>query len=188
MSEAKKGGIKKGQYLGGIRNIDDLKSRCYISDETDCWHWRLGKTQGKYPKVNFKIHGESHSRTGLRTVFLLLGRDVPEGHTVYHYKCQSTDCLNPAHLKAGTHKQKWAHIKAEGYMRGNPSRIAANKAIAMKRCKVAPHLDLILNSDKTSPELAKELGLHESTIRAARTRRTGSAQLANSSVFMWRPA
>jgi hypothetical protein len=189
MSEKQKGGIKMGQYLGGIRNIDDLKMRCLIDDETDCWHWRLGKTKGKYPKISFKISGEAQSRTGVRAVFVLLGRDVPDGYTVYHYKCHSIDCLNPAHLKMGTHKEKWAHIKAEGYMRGNPTRLLANKATAMKRCKVAAHLGLILNSDKTSVELAKELGIHASTIRSARSRSsTGAPQVANASVFTWRPA
>lgn len=188
MSEKQKGGIKKGQHLGGIRTIGDLKMRCTVNDETDCWHWRLGKTQGKYPKVSFRINGETQARTGLRAVFLVLGRDVPQGMTVYHYKCNANDCLNPAHLKMGTHQEKWAHIREAGYLRGRPERSAANKAIAMKRCKVAEHMDLILHSNKNSEELGRELGLNPSTIRAARSGRVGSAQVANSSVFNWMPA
>lgn len=188
MTEKQKGGVKKGQYMGGIRTIEDLRSRCTVDYETDCWHWRLGKTQGKYLKISFRINGETQARTGLRAVFLVLGRDVPKGMTVYHYKCNAVDCLNPAHLKMGTHQEKWAHIKKAGYMKGNPKRSATNKAIAMKRCKVAEHMDLILHSDKTSVELGKELGLHDSTIRAARNKRVGSAQIANSSVFTWMPA
>ena len=183
-----KPGVKLGQWLGGIRNLQDMKNRCRINDETDCWHWMGAKTGGKYPKVSMKVNGVERAFTGVKTVFLLMGKEVPEGMTVYHHKCNTLDCLNPAHLRVGTHKEKWAHIKEMGYLRGDPARAATNKAIAMKRCKVAEHLDLILNSDKTSTQLGEELGLHASTIRAARRRGTGAPQVANSSIFNWRPA
>jgi hypothetical protein len=132
-----KPGVKLGQWLGGIRNLQDMKNRCRIDDETNCWHWLGGKTGGKYPKVCMKFNGKERAFTGVKTVMLLMGKEVGEGLTVYHYKCNSLDCLNPAHLRIGTHKEKWAHIKEMGYLRGDPARAAVNKAIAMKRCKVA---------------------------------------------------
>jgi hypothetical protein len=188
MTEKAKPGIKPGQWLGGIRNIADVKARCKVDYETDCWHWNGAKTGGKYPKISMKLNGHTQAFTGVKTSMLLIGKDVPEGMTVFHYKCNSIDCLNPDHLKIGTFKDKWAHIKEAGYLRGDPARAAANKAISMKRCKVAAHMDLILNSDKNSVELGKELGIHPSTIRAARSRGVGSAQVANASIFTWRPA
>lgn len=185
---SKKPGIKEGQWCGGIRSITDLKNRCRIDDETGCWNWMGGKTKGKYPKISMKIHGVNHAFSGVKVAMLLSGHEVGDGMTVFHYKCTSNGCLNPGHLKVGTFKDKWAHIKDAGYLRGSPSRSASNKAVAMKRCKVVEHMDLILNSDKTNTELAKELGLHRTTICNARKNLAGSSQIANASVFTWRPA
>lgn len=188
MSEKKTKETKKCQWIGSMKKISDIKARCVVDYETDCWHWRGAKANGRFPKISLKTKEGPKHFTGAKVAMLLTGHEVPKGMVVYHYKCHSVDCLNPAHLKIGTNRDKWEHIKREGYLRGDPSRAAINKAIAMKSCKVAKHMDEIMNSDKTSVQLAIELGIHQSTIRAARAKRKGSTQIINSSVFTWVPA
>jgi len=61
-----------------------------------CWLWPYGKNTDGYGFINgVRAH---------RHVLELVGRPVPEGLEVLH-QCDTPACINPAHLKHGTHSE-----------------------------------------------------------------------------------
>ena len=108
-----------GTYLGGIRNLDDLRLRCVVDEDTGCWHWRLSKCDG-VPKVHVThpaLPRPGHIMRGRRAALLLArGRDLPAGHVAYaRLTCQSADCVNPSHCQSGdrhAHGRQFGHAVA----------------------------------------------------------------------------
>lgn len=189
MTEKKqKGGVKKGHHSGGIRTLEDLKSRCVEDDFTGCWDWKLSLSQGKYPHASVYINGESRRMSGIKAALFVDGRDVPKGMTGYHHLCSNNLCMNPAHMTIGTHQQKWAHIKASGSLKGSAKRKAVNTTVKRSASKLTPHVEAIRASDEPSHVLAARLGCCAAAIRNIRTYRSHKPTVSNSSVFSWRPA
>lgn len=185
MTKKRTGGVKLGHDGGGIRTLDDLKNRCFIDDD-ECWIWRLSCQGGKYPKVYLASHGTCIA--GVKAALVLSGVEMIPGKTGYHYKCSNTKCCNPDHLKYGTHKQKWAHIKSAGFLRGDPLRKAVNSQVRRSSSHLTPHVAEIRASDEDNSQIAKRLNCLPETIRDIRAFKTHLPEVPNSSVFTWRPA
>jgi hypothetical protein len=188
MTEKKKSGVQKGQNLGGVRTLQDIYIRCHVNDETGCWEWRLSCNAGKYPKVTIYDPIKPFTTTGVRASLLLAGHKIGEGQTGYHYKCTNHKCVNPGHLKVGTHAEKWAHIKAQGWMKGDPLRKAINAQIKRNASFMTPHVKDIRASDESAEVWAARIGCCEATIRHIRAYRTHKYEVPNASVFSCRPA
>lgn len=89
----------KGKQMGGIRSEDDIKQRCWVDEETDCWHWRAGRVGNGEPSLYFPAWG--HNTTlGQALYFLRTGQRVPRGR-IYHCTCTLAGCANPKHRKLG---------------------------------------------------------------------------------------
>ena len=89
----------------GVRTIADLLARCWVDDDTGCWHWRLAKSGGLpslwYPPLE--------KRTTLSTVIChLVTGDVPKKGRVWHINCTTRGCANPEHRKNGTRSSQMA--------------------------------------------------------------------------------
>ena len=69
-----------------------------------------------YPK--FKIHGKT-TRI-YREVFKLCYGKIPKNKVVMHI-CDNRQCINPKHLKLGTHKQNMKDMKVKGRARNGSS-------------------------------------------------------------------
>ena len=87
-----------GRYLGGIRTLDDLMQRCYVSERTGCWHWRLCIDEGG-PQVSMVIAGRRIKARGRRAARLLAGLPVTR-RTVPAGGCTAHDCCYPQHTAA----------------------------------------------------------------------------------------
>jgi len=183
-----------GTHLGGIRDLDDLRLRCVVDDDTGCWHWRLSKCDG-VPKVHVThpaLPRPGHIMRGRRAALLLArGRDLPAGHVAYaRLSCTSKDCVNPAHCQSGDRHAHGRYLTQSGKVKGLLSKRKASRAMWDKRGrKVTPEVRAhILASDATTYALAKELNLSQFAVWSVR--KTGAVHtphLAQASVFTWRP-
>ena len=175
--------LPHGTYLGGIRTIKDLRDRCRINHETDCWHWSMGKDKG-IPKVHFVLKGKRHNTKGRRAaVMLKTGGTLPPGTMVWP-SCETLDCVNPAHTEQGT---KAEHIRTvvAPKLKQNPKLILWSRAYAREhRAKI--NMDQareIRGSIEKTGALCKRYGLAASVVRAIRRGDSWRETLMNASVF-----
>lgn len=173
-----------GAILGAIKNLDGIKARCDVNEDTDCWLWRFSVAgSAKVPHGHFNGRNLSMVRTAYR---FHTRRPVPAVMIVWR-TCCSKLCLNPQHMRQGTRAQHGQWVAEQGHMRGNIGRINACRAAAVSRTTVTADIARqIMASDKPHAEWARELGVTTQTVKRALVRRTEGG--ANSSVFTWRPA
>lgn len=178
--------MKGGMYLGGIRDIEDLRQRCRVCDETGCWHWGLAIVQG-VPSVHFVLNGKRMKQRGRRAAILLSGRSIPKGHVVFAKDiCKSDDCVNPDHSRSGNRNASGAALAASGKVKGLPTKIKASRESWKKRKKITEEMAVeIRASDESAYKLSKRLGISTYAIWACKVGRSHKPQGA--SVFNWRP-
>lgn len=182
----------KGTHLGGIRTVDDLKQRCAVDQETGCWHWRMAMCDG-VPRVHY-CHPQTGARLtgkGRRAALILERREaLPAGHVAWAKKCcASADCCNPDHAQSGT-KKKWGKwLTASGRVKNLPSKCAgARRAWDTRGRKITPEdVALIRSSDKSSREIAAEIGCSQYAAWSIRRKACRNEGMQNSSVWEWRP-
>lgn len=85
-------------------------SNCERGDgPDDCWHWKAGKNEGygSFWNVDGNVYAHRASLT--------LARQSPLGDKFALHSCSnSRDCINPHHLRAGTHQDNVADALAAG--------------------------------------------------------------------------
>lgn len=158
----------------GIYTIADVRSRCRISDEAECWHWRgafsVNTAKGsRIPVAHFPAINKPATVT--RIAVILSGRQPRE---VVWRKCQSDDCVNPAHLITGTRAQ-WGHwCERNGSLKGDPIRRAANRRAKLtKGAKLTPELaQWAIESQQCGRDVAHGLMVSATSVSRARLGRT----------------
>ena len=133
----------------GIRTIEDLRERCWIDTDTDCWHWR-GATSLGSPAVCIPGHGGA-GRMGRAVCFLKTGK-LPARGVIWHCVCATRHCANPEHLKPTTRSA----VMRKAIIKRGPAFVA--KAQAVKRARSTICNDeiaaAIRASDESLPVLA----------------------------------
>lgn len=184
--------IKKGQYLGGVRSVEDLRKRCVVDTDTGCWHWKQCFHQGS-PRV-IMPHPTTgkivHMRGRRAALVLQRGRDLPAGHKAWRRDCcESDDCVNPAHARSGTRLQWSAWARREGVYDTQAKRIAMRR-LAEKRTRVLDEAKRreIVESSESTYALAKRYGCSQFAVWRVRAGQDRTGQLLpGASVFSWRP-
>lgn len=82
-------------------------------DPRECWPWR-GSTSSGYGKVH--LSGRSVSVHRLAYMLAHQISTIPDGMHVLH-SCDRPTCVNPAHLRLGTHAENMADRSARGRTR-----------------------------------------------------------------------
>jgi hypothetical protein len=161
-----------GAYLGSTRTLEDLRGRCVIVPGCDCWHLR--KADGKPMPRDGKrhvvwIHGQG-AISATRAAWRLAGKPEPkEGRLVFR-ACTSYDCVNPQHLRVGTHMSRAAAQKATGRSM-TAAKLRANKEAGLKRSKVPADVRVwIAESPQTLHEVAHAVGIWPSYASEIRRR------------------
>jgi hypothetical protein len=179
-----KGGRKFGDDLGGIRTIEDLRLRCWINPDTECWEFRGGKAEPRVWLAALRI-----TTTLPRAAFLLAGKEARAGkYVVWRAVGCSEDCANPDHMRAGSRVQRFGQLSRAGRFSNNPARPLINRANVIKSGRTKLNMELvqyIRSSPKTGRALSKELGVSESVISRARLGQTWKLSTPAASVFAW---
>jgi hypothetical protein len=177
-------GSKPGQYLGGIRTLEELRLRCVCREsEDDCWHLRSarGRSMPTNRVHTVRIHGRKENFTATRASWLLSGKTIRTGFVVRRV-CESYDCVNPKHLKQGTRGDVARHNAKPGYLL-SPSQLAPLEVGRARSAKAtADHVRLIVESGLPSRDLAAQVPLSRGRIN--QIRREWASRPA-CSVFLW---
>ena len=160
-------------------NLEQIKARCVIEEETGCWHWTGALSDGKWPRVYAPNHSKEGSpiqvQTGRRAVWhVLTGKAIPDGYRV-HGRCDDPQCLNPDHMRCGPTAEWGKTLRRKGIYKGKAKRILANRATGRARSALTPELiKEITTSEETGEALASRLGLSRSVVSKARRGRAKS--------------
>lgn len=178
---------KKGQRLGGIYELEDLRIRCHIDADCGCWRWRLRLNRAGAAECCLMLDGKKLDITGRRAALLLAGvkpkPDQPEA--MPKPNCPHIDCVNPAHSQWGNRSERQKGLADRGRW-GEPSHYAAIVASARARRKLdEQHRMAVACSNEPGSVIAARLGVSESLISSIR--RGHTLRSAARSVFDWRP-
>lgn len=179
-----------GAHIGGVRTIEDIRLRCHCDrEEGGCWHLRTGHgkplPRGKTHRV--WVHGKG-SMSAPRAVWEIAhGKAVPSHHRAYR-TCDSHDCVNPDHIKAGPHEWYGAAVSKRGVFKSSTQ--ARNARIAgEKRAKLTPELrQWAVESPQTGPQVAHALGVGKTIVYRVRQAFQKRIQRAPASVFAYAQA
>lgn len=136
---------------------------------TGCWLWTLAWHRQDYGMLDRKVYG--HCGRAHRIAFEAFRGPIPPGVYVLH-KCDTPPCVNPEHLFLGTHSDNMADCARKGRMA--PQRYPL--LFAGERGSQARLTDdlvrFIRSSSASNCDLAREIGVHRSTVNNVRLRRT----------------
>lgn len=76
-----------------------------------CWLWAASCAANGYGQI--KVFGEMTAAH--RFAYTLFKGDIPESHHILH-SCDNKRCVNPDHLRAGTHQENMADAVERGRM------------------------------------------------------------------------
>ncbi len=177
---------KPGADLGGVRTLEDLRVRCFIEPETNCWRWRMALKE-KVARVWVAFGGGIRRHMVGRRAALLLqtGRDLSRDRVVFaKVCCPNRDCVNPGHSRVGSRKEAMAAAIARGDFDTEARRRATEIALRAHR-KLSPeqHREIAV-SDTPTPILSKRLGVSAGRINAIKR---GEFAGSKSSVFNFQP-
>lgn len=142
-----------GKRTDGIRTIEDLKGRCIVNDDTDCWLWAY-YSKGNCARV-WLAELQRVVLLGYAVYFLEYGHKPPAGVKMVP-KCGHANCGNPAHRRPGNMGQ---HMKAV-LPKSRPNYITrGRKKLSIYSPELAAE---IRRSDLSATAWAKKLGCGKS--------------------------
>lgn len=102
-------------------NIDLYQSKITEDAATGCWNYSHPLNNAGYGMVGFRreVQSTAATRNGQmmtahRLAFLMDQGYLPPAPLGIHHRCHNRICVNPAHLKIGTHTQKMREMIADG--------------------------------------------------------------------------
>lgn len=132
-------------------------------EKTDgCWNW-----QGRLNKSGYGITGvRGSSMLAHRTYWQLVVGKISDGMCLLH-SCDNKRCVNPKHLREGTHSENMKEAKERGLFKGSPGE-------KNPKAKLTYQDVYSIRSDKESSNvsLAKIYGVTDVSISNIRKRKT----------------
>jgi len=167
----------KGTRLDGIATLDDLRQRCVIDEESECWHLRTarGRVLPATTRHVIWVFGLGHT-TATRAAWLLShpGRELRSGWVCYR-TCDSFDCVAPAHVKAGS-RQTWGAHMARSGKAVTAAKTQANREGQRSTWKLTPEQkQWLLESPQTGIDVAHALGITQGRANAIRAKELSTA-------------
>ena len=99
-----------------------------LGNESGCWLWTGYSDSAGYGNFQLlKLPRKAH-----RVAFVLSGRELMEGMCVLH-KCDTPGCVNPAHLRAGTHRENSKDMVSKGRQARGETHMSRTKPEALLR-------------------------------------------------------
>jgi hypothetical protein len=154
-------------------DLENIRQRCHIDEDTGCWIWAGALSEGKWPRIHSPNHSKPGSpmetQTGRRAVWQLsTGKAIPKGHRVYG-TCRCNTCLNPSHMKCGP-AADWGKYKAQiGLHKTVRHVIGARKNGRANSVLTEATYAEILSSNEIGLHIAKRLGIGRAVVSRVRT-------------------
>lgn len=139
-------------------------------DPDDCWLWTGGRNHNGYGRIEMKCRA-----LGIREQYLahvlsyeLQVGEIPDGLELCH-DCDNPPCVNPKHLKPGTHLKNMQDSKARGRNfrpvgeRSGRSKLTAEKVVEIRR---------LAATGMSDPALGRMFGVHAQSIWCIRHRKS----------------
>lgn len=189
---------KKGQKIGGVHELEDIRLRCVMCD--GCWIWKgalsTRKNEGGRPSVSIVVDGKRQSMQGRRAALLMAGVKLKPGYVVVaNKKCQDPLCVNPAHAEAISSSEHRTRIALASSWKTHKDKVIRGRKRREALAKLSPDqvAEIKARPTERSDALAAEFGVSRNAINDIRSGRSwrdigGPATVANASVFAWRPA
>ena len=165
----------------GVHTLDNLKDRCVIDDITGCWVWGACRDSNGVPSVYLPAI-KRVSSLGFAIGFLRTGA-APAPGVVWHCTCETRQCANPEHRRAGTRSSQMLAAKIKHTPQTRARMIAAQRRGAKLSQADA---DAIRGSSLMLREIVERYKISEGyacEIRAGKVRKPLAAP--GSSVFGW---
>lgn len=160
-SERRKLYVRNGQDP----NAPDHLARRLVNglDEAEpekCWEWQRthnGQGYGTLRVAGRQIYAH-------RLAFQLAGGSIPDGFHVLH-ECDNPQCINPAHLRAGTRSKNMADCHARGRSRIPSPRMTGETNGASKLTSTdVSSIRKMLTEGKSQAAIAGVFGVSQSNI------------------------
>ena len=157
--------VAKGQHLGALRTLEDLRLRSYVDPHTGCWHVRR-PSDGKPidpDKDRLRIHGRvGQLSIGKAVHYLRTGKLLPPS-MVNASKCGHRDCGNHDHRVL---RSRQAHGRKTNECRESTAKQLAALMVNRPPKKVTPALLLwAIETGASSAELAQRAQCSRETAR-----------------------
>lgn len=130
--------------------LPEIPSRIQADPNGGCWLWEGATDRIGYGKVKFNKKTVSAHRAS----FLAHGGTLKDGDCVLH-SCDVPQCINPAHLRAGSLIENAREAAARGRLRSRP-RITNGERASV----IALH-----QAGKSKTSIASAVGIDVSTVR-----------------------
>lgn len=106
--------------MSACEKITGLQNRIFANSipvtETGCWLWLLAVDKDGYGLITI----DGKSKRVHRLSYEIFKGDIPEKMLVLH-SCDMPSCVNPEHLKIGTHKDNYNDMESRGRHPHDPS-------------------------------------------------------------------
>lgn len=164
----------------GISTIQGLKERCWVDEDTGCWHWRGAVSHGR-ASMWFTPQGRI---TTLSQVIghLKTGKPLRKGLLCYA-TCTTPNCANPEHRKVGTRQGQASVLVAQGRLAKSPQ----VRALMSRRRRTPVLTDeavaQIRASTKSCKDEAAERGVSISLVSLIRRNKARTTVVPGASVF-----
>lgn len=141
--------------------MERFTSKTLVDPATGCWEWQ-GFIQ---PHGYGTFWWNGRSRAAHRASWEIYHGSIPEGMLVLH-RCDNPPCVNPDHLFLGTNKDNSEDMVAKGRSTHGSKQWCSKldeETVASLRSRFL--------AGESAASLARELGLHRSTVARAVTAR-----------------
>lgn len=181
-------GIAAGTYLGSVRNLEDLRCRCVMDQDTQCWHLKTARGRAMpRGRESFPVNVYQRGKIPATRVAWEFGRGkAPAAGSVVWRACKSYDCVNPKHLRNGSRQDFVAWQTKKGVQRSILHRLKTQAIVrARPNVKLTEELaQWVRESPQSAANAAHALAVPKSKVIAIRAGKAWRPMLLGASAFM----
>lgn len=161
-----------------ILRDDSVKARFWakvdVRGPDDCWDWQASLNTSGYGRFKYA----SYRQTGAHRVALILhtGEDRPDLCALH--SCDRPACVNPAHLRWGTHMENTTDKMERGRVRNGVLAGFTNPRCTLTPDQLAEIVRLIDHSNLNNKQIAPRFNLTHQMISKIRTGNSWKPEVA----------